>query len=134
MADKDYEIKQIGMCDVYEIKNILIPEISGIMSDRDITKNIIRHINKGMALKLVSENRMLAFWMSLDKGNFISLSHFYATTEIRKKYPLFFFFMNCLHKTNKKPIYIYANKNIQDYERYFEPTKKKNLYRFVGLR
>ncbi len=126
----DYKVTSIEKKDENKIYKLLASEIN----DSKLIIRIRQHIRKGIAYKMIVGTEIKAIFMAMDFNTHYSLSYYFVKEDVRKKMPSLFFFLHCINKIKDKPIYIKANKNLSDYERYFVPTTEKNIYKFKGLR
>ena len=128
--NRDYKIEPIGQKDMPSLSRVLLKELDY----KDFTKHVKEHVRRGIAYKMVQDGNMVAFFLAKRFEKNYSLTHFFLDERVRKKKGAFFFFLYCLRKIQGLPIFIEANKNIKEYERYFKKTSQKNVYLFEGLR
>lgn len=128
--ESDYKIERLTQKDIFLVGKILSKELNYV----GFSKHVKEHIRHCISYKMEENGEMKAFFMVKKFQKNYSLTHFYIDESIRKKKPAFFFFLFCIKKMQGLPIYIKANKNLKDYERYFKKTEKENIYLFEGLR
>lgn len=128
--NSDYKIEKLTQRDIVTVGKILACELDNV----SFSKHVKDHIRHCISYKMVEDGEMKAFFMAKKFQKNYSLTHFYIDESIRKKKPALFFFLHCLRKIQGLPIFIDANKNIKQYERYFKKTSQKNVYLFEGLR
>ena len=124
-----FKIMPIEKKDLLEINKTLITEIGSTQ-----LSHLKECLRKGYARKLTIDNKIIGFCLLLEYTTHISLSYYYISEEYRKKPIGLFFFMNIFCQINHKPIYIKQNKNIIQYERYFQKTSKSGVLKFTNLR
>lgn len=125
----EYDITPISQKDIHEVYKLFHTEIK----DPKLMVNIKNHIRHGLAYKMVVGGKIEAAMLAKKFPTHVSLSYYIIAEQRRKKLFSLFFFLFCVKKMQGLPIYIKANKNFSDYERYFEHTGG-GVYKFKGLR
>ena len=124
-------ITKITHTDTIEISKIL--KNSKATTTHMVVKEMLDHINDGVALKYMEDNKIVGIWFSKEYEEYTSLSYFYVDESIRRKPQLAVFFKTCADLLNKtKPVLITAN-DTTGFDRYVEQIGEK-LFRFKGLR
>lgn len=131
MYDVEIVIDKIKHKDILEIKKLLSK--SEIVVADNVTREVLEHIGKGVALKLVVDGEIAGVWCSLDIGEYTSLSYFYIREDIRcTVWVLKFFKTGFSYVDSSKPIIIVA-KDTTGFDRYVEHLEG-NSYVFKGFR
>lgn len=125
----EYDIAQISQQDINEVYKLFYTEIK----EPKLLVNIKNHIRHEIAYKMVVDGKIEAVMLAKKFPKHFSLSYYIVAEQRRKKMPSLFFFLFCVKKMQGLPIYIKANKNLKDYERYFEKCGS-GVYKFKGLR
>lgn len=125
----EYEIVKLCQQDVYEVYKLLGSEIK----EPKLLINIKNHIRHHLAYKMVKGGSVKGVMLARKFEKHYSLSYYLIEEGTRRKMPSLFFFLFCIKKMQPLPIYVKANKNLKDYERYFEHSGG-GIYKFKGLR
>lgn len=125
----EYDITPISQKDIHEVYGLFKYEVK----DPKLLVNIKSHIRHELAYKMVVGGKIEAAMLAKKFKTHYSLSYYIIAPQRRKKMPSLFFFLFCVKKMQALPIYVKANKNLKDYERYFEHTGD-GIYKFKGLR
>lgn len=124
-------VSKIVHGDILEIRRLL--EESENVSELNISREVLRHVWNGIALKLVVNGKIAGIWCSLEFEEYTSLSYFYVVPEVRKTlWVLDLFMIASLQVNPKKPVMIKAN-NTDGFEKYVVKVSD-GLYMFKGLR
>lgn len=127
----EVRIEKIKHGDILEIKRLL--EGSTSIVANNVTREILQHIKDGIALKMVTDDKITGIWCSIEMEEYTSLSYFYIDSSMRRTMwvlDLFICAGTLISKT--KPVLI-ASKDTTGFDRYVEKIGE-NLYRFKGLR
>lgn len=126
------EISVIEHSDVFEISKLL--KRTEAITTHKVVKELLDHLGgKGLAVKGVTDDCIVAIWFSKEFDTHTSLSYFFTDESIRRKPDLMTFFKTCVALTNaEKPILIKAT-SIIGFERYVT-SLGDGIYQFKGLR
>lgn len=115
--------------DIDEIVAILQP----ITGDIKIRRRIKQHIRDGVCRIMRDENKdVCAFGMAIGNAYEVSLSYYWVREDKRRTFASLWIFMGLFSYFKNKKIFIYS-KDISTFKSYVELTKKKNVYRFIGM-
>ena len=130
------EIKKVEYKDAIEIKKLLVNSPS-IADTVRLLPEILEHIDKEgcVANKIEKDGRILGVLLIKEYDNYISLSYFFISEELRKKSIVLELFMKSLVQiSNSKPLLL-STKDTTGFEKYVKLIdKKNNLYEFKGFR
>ena len=124
-------IDKIKHGDILEIKRLL-KESTAIVSENP-SREILKHIDNGTALKMVADGEITGLWCSVDMVEYTSLSYFYIDPSMRcTLWVLKFFKIGLKFIDSNKPLLI-TTKNTTGFDRYVEHVEG-NIYSFKGFR
>lgn len=124
-------IDKIKHGDILEIKRLL-KESTAIVSENP-SREILKHIDNGTALKMVANGEITGLWCSVDMVEYTSLSYFYIDPSMRcTLWVLKFFKIGLKFIDSNKPLLI-TTKNTTGFDRYVEHVEG-NIYSFKGFR
>lgn len=127
----EIRVESIKHKDILDIKS-LIENSKAILVDNPI-REVMSHIEKGIALKLVVDDKLAGIACSIEYEKHTSLSYFYVDPSVRNTWAVLDLFMSISNKVNKdKPVYI-ETANTDGFSRYVTHVEG-NLYKFRGLR
>ena len=130
------EIKKVEYKDAIEIKKLLVNSPS-IADTVRLLPEILEHIDKEgcVANKIEKDGRILGVLLIKEYDNYISLSYFFISEELRRKSIVLELFMKSLIQTSKSKPLVLSTKDITGFEKYVKLVdKKNNLYEFKGFR
>lgn len=124
-------IDKIKHGDILEIKRLL-KESTAIVSENP-SREILKHISSGNALKMTADNKIVGIWCSMDMGEYTSLSYFYINPSIRCTLWVLKFFKVGLELIDKTKPLLIETKDTTGFNRYVEHVNG-DIYSFKGLR
>ena len=130
------EIKKVEYKDAIEIKKLLVNSPS-IADTVRLLPEILEHIDKEgcVANKIEKDGRILGVLLIKEYDNYISLSYFFISEELRRKSIILELFMKSLIQTSKSKPLVLSTKDITGFEKYVKLVdEKKKLYEFKGFR
>lgn len=131
MYNVEVIIDKIKHGDILEIKRLL-KESTAIVSENP-SREILKHIDNGTALKMVADGEITGLWCSVDMVEYTSLSYFYIDPSMRcTLWVLKFFKIGLKFIDSNKPLLI-TTKNTTGFDRYVEHVEG-NIYSFKGFR
>ena len=105
---------------------------SAILAD-NVTREILDHINNGVALKLVVDDKLEGVWCSKDMGEFISLSYFYIGTNMRGTLWVLELFKTGVSLVDASKPLLIETADTTGFNKYFNHVED-NVYAFKGFR
>lgn len=125
------EISKIEYSEAVEVGSIL--KKSPSLTSKSVVKDVLEHINDGLALKFVDEGKILGVWCSKEYEGHVSLSFFYADESIRRKPQLAVFFSNCIKLINRSKPLLLSTNDTTGFDKYVVKIGDE-LYQFIGVR
>lgn len=131
MYNVEAVVEKIEHGDVLEIKKLL--ERSKAVLAENVSREVLSHLDGGVALKLVVDGKIAGVWCSLDMGEYVSLSYFYIREDMRGSlWVLKLFKMGIIMGAQDKPLMI-ETKDTAGFDKYVEHVEG-NVYVFKGFR
>lgn len=123
------KLEPMKVRDIDEVEAILKP----ITGDIKIRRRIKQHIRDGVCRIMRDDNKnVCAFGMAIGNTHEVSLSYYWVREDKRRTFASLWIFMGLFSYFKNKNIFIYS-KDITTFKSYVELTKKKNVYRFIGI-
>ena len=124
-------IKEIVHGDVLEINRLL--KDSKAITTENVMREVLEHLNNGIALKLEVDGKIEGVWCSKDMGEFTSLSFFYVSTRMRGTLWVLELFKSGVNLIDENKPLLVETADTTGFDRYFEHVKG-NVYAFKGFR
>lgn len=125
------KVDKIEYVDILDINKMLDGNLSIVAENPG--REILAHINDGVALKLVKNGKIAGIACSMEYDEYTSLSYFYVKPESRGTWAVLDLFIAISCRVNQsKPVIIKTN-DTTGFDKYVDKVGD-NLYRFRGLR